>query len=130
MTDGTSLRPFAFVLAVRDLAATATYFQAALGFDLTWAEADEWRLLTRGQVRVMIGRCPEVTPAAAIGDHSYFGYLEVDDVDALHAELVRRGAIIRHPPTDQVWGMREMAIATPDGHRMMIAQPLRTPDLS
>jgi hypothetical protein len=42
-------------------------------------------------------------------------------VDALHAEFLQRGAIIRQPPTDRPWGMREMAIATPDRHRLMIA---------
>jgi uncharacterized glyoxalase superfamily protein PhnB len=47
-----------------------------------------------------------------------------DDVDALHAEFVRRGAIIQQPPVDRPWGMREMAVATPDGHRMMIGQKI------
>jgi hypothetical protein len=32
--------------------------------------------------------------------HSYFAYLRVDDIDALHAELVQRGAIIRQSPAD------------------------------
>ncbi|MBV9783603.1 MAG: VOC family protein [Acidisphaera sp.] len=118
------VRPYAFVLAVRDMDATAAYFRDALGFDVNWAEADDWRLLSRGQVRVMIGNCPGVTPAQEIGDHSYFGYLEVDDIHALHAELSRRGAIIRQPPADKPWGQREMLIATPDGHRMMVGQTL------
>jgi uncharacterized glyoxalase superfamily protein PhnB len=61
---------------------------------------------------------------AATGDHSYFGYWHADDVDALHAEFVRRGAIVLQAPTDRPWGMREMAVATPDGHRMMIGQRL------
>jgi uncharacterized glyoxalase superfamily protein PhnB len=119
-----NLTPFAFVLAVRDLAATTAYFRDALGFALQWAVADNWRLLSRGQVNVMIGHCPDVTPADAIGDHSYFGYLHVGDVDALHDDFARRGAIIRQPPADRPWGMREMAIATPDGHRIMIGQQL------
>jgi uncharacterized glyoxalase superfamily protein PhnB len=46
------------------------------------------------------------------------------DVDALHAEFLQRGAIILHLPTNQPWGKREMAIATPDGHRMMIGQTI------
>jgi uncharacterized glyoxalase superfamily protein PhnB len=62
---------------------------------------------------------------ADLGDHSYFAYLTVDDVDALHAEFVGRGAIILHAASDKPWGQREMAVATPDGHRMMFAQPDR-----
>ncbi len=72
----------------------------------------------------MLGRCPDAIKPADLGDHSYFAYLMVDDVDALHAEFMDREAIILHPPTDKPWGQREMAIATPDGHRMMIAQPI------
>ncbi|WER50575.1 hypothetical protein CupriaWKF_34265 [Cupriavidus sp. WKF15] len=48
----------------------------------------------------------------------------MDDIDALHAEPASRGAIIVQPPADKPWGMREMALATPDGHRMMVGQEL------
>jgi hypothetical protein len=41
------LRPFAFVLAVQDIETMAAYFQDAPGFDLQWAEASDWRLLSR-----------------------------------------------------------------------------------
>ena len=122
--DDRTLRPFAFVLAVRDFEATAKYFHDALGFEVQWAEASDWRLVSRGQVNIMIGRCPDVIPASELGDHSYFAYLQINDVDAMHAELSARGAIIRTPPTDQPYGQREMVIATPDGHRLVIGQPL------
>jgi len=124
------LRPFAFVLALQDIETTAAYFQDALGFDLQWAEASDWRLLSRGQVNVMIGNCPGVTAAGELGAHSYFGYLHVDDVDALHAELSKRGAIIRAQPENKPYGQREMLVATPDGHRMVIGQTLPTPTTS
>jgi uncharacterized glyoxalase superfamily protein PhnB len=42
----------------------------------------------------------------------------VDDVDALHAELAGRGADIVLPPTNFEWGVREMNIRDPDGHRI------------
>ncbi len=119
-----NLRTYAFVLAVRDLAASAAYFQDALGFKLEWQDADDWRLLTRGGVRMMLGHCSNEKPASEIGDHSYIAYLEIDDVDALHAEIAARGAIIREPPADKPWRMREMLIATPDGHRIMVGQTL------
>jgi predicted enzyme related to lactoylglutathione lyase len=61
---------------------------------------------------------------AEIGDHSDIACLEIDDVDALHAEIAARGAIIRQAPVDRPYGMREMLIATPDGHRIMVGQPL------
>ena len=124
MTETGSLRPYAFVLAVRDLDGSAAYFRDVLGFRLDWADADDWRLLSRGTVRMMLGHCPNETPAAEIGAHSYIAYLEIDDVDALQAEIAARGALIRQPAADKPWGMREMLVATPDGHRIMVGQPL------
>ena len=122
--DDETMRPFAFVLAARDLEATAAYARDALGFSLGWEEMKGWRLLTRGAVRLMIGHCPDALPASQTGDHSWFGYLEVDDIDALHAEFVSRGAIILNPPSDRPHGMREMVVAMPEGHRLMLAQVL------
>jgi catechol 2,3-dioxygenase-like lactoylglutathione lyase family enzyme len=118
----TTLRPHAFVLAVHDLAATAAYFTDVLGFAREWEDPDSWQGLIRGEVRVMIGRCPDALAVRALGDHNYFGFLATDDVDALHAEFAAKGALIRSAPADKRWGWREMAVATPEGHRMMFAQ--------
>lgn len=43
------------------------------------------------------------------------GFL-VDDVDALHAELVARDVAIALQPTDQTWGNREMYVRDVDGN--------------
>ncbi|PMS13929.1 VOC family protein [Trinickia caryophylli] len=120
----TDLTSFSFVLAVPDLESTASYFRDALGFRLEWPDATEWQLATRGSVRVMLGHCPDAMLPSATGDHSYFGYLHVANADALHDELVGRGAIILQPPADRPHGMREFLVGTPDGHRMMIGQHL------
>jgi len=119
-----ALHPYAYVLAVRDLAGSAAYFTDVLGFAPDWNDGDNWRALMRGGVRVMLGRCPDALPPAQLGDHSYFGFFTTDDVDALHAEFAARGALIRSGPADKPWGWREMAVATPEGHRMMFAQAL------
>jgi uncharacterized glyoxalase superfamily protein PhnB len=42
--------------------------------------------------------------------------IHVDDVDALHADLMRRGARILNAPRDQDYGLRDFAIADPDGN--------------
>ena len=41
-------------------------------------------------------------------------FLLVEDVDALHAELVAKGVPIDLEPTDQSWGNREMYVKDPD----------------
>ncbi|WP_233888472.1 VOC family protein [Paraburkholderia flagellata] len=124
MSDTNTLRPFAFVLAVQDLDRNTAYFRDVLGFRVDWADATDWRIVARGDVRIMLGHCPDALPPVATGDHSYFGYLEVDDVNALHDEFARKGAIVLQPPVDRPYGMRECTVATPDGHRFVVGQSI------
>jgi catechol 2,3-dioxygenase-like lactoylglutathione lyase family enzyme len=41
--------------------------------------------------------------------------VEVDDVDAVHAEAVRQGVEIVHALTDEPWGVRRFFARDPDG---------------
>ena len=41
--------------------------------------------------------------------------VEVADVDAIHAETVRRGAEIVYPLTDEAWGVRRFFVRDPNG---------------
>ena len=120
--SNTDLQPLAYVLAVHDLTGSTAYFRDVLGFTVDWHDEDRWQALRRGGVSVHLGRCPDALPPVDLGDHSYFGMFSTTDVDRLHSEIAARGAIILSPPTDRPWGLREMAVATPEGHRMMFAQ--------
>lgn len=46
----------------------------------------------------------------------------VEDVDALHAELVAKGVPIDTGPIDQTWGTREMYVKDSDGNSMRFIQ--------
>src|SRR5690348_10576674 len=116
-----SISPWAFVLAVPDLHKSAAYFRDVLGFKIAWEDATEWRLAQRDGVRVMLGHCPNDVPPAELGSHNWFGYIEVDDVDALHAEIIGRGASVTSP-ADRHYGMREIVVTTCDGHRIVFGQ--------
>jgi catechol 2,3-dioxygenase-like lactoylglutathione lyase family enzyme len=115
------ITPWAFVLAVPDLQKSADYFRDVLGFRVLWEEATDWRLVERDSARVMLGHCPRDQRAADIGSHSWFGYLNVDDVQALYDELTARGAECTLP-RDQPYGMREIVVTTVDGHRIVFGQ--------
>jgi len=115
------MRAFAFVLAVRDIERSAAYYRDVLGFRILWEDASDWRIAERDGVRLMLGHCPSEIPAAEIGAHNWFGYLEVDDVDAWRNEVVARGAVCS-APKDQPYGMREIIVTTPDGHRIVFGQ--------
>lgn len=113
------------VLAVHDLKRSSDFYQRALGFQEVYNDGD-WCFVKRDDTTIMMGRCEEAVPASELGDHSYFAYLKVDDVDAFHERLVAEGVELTSKPADKPWGMREVGIRSPDGHRIMIGQ--RLPD--
>lgn len=111
------------VLAVHDLAASAAWYARVLGCTITEPDPGNWAFCTTGAVTFMLGRCPDALPAAEIGDHSYVAYLRVTDVDAFHRRAVAEAAEILKAPTNEPWGMREMALRSPEGHRFMLGEP-------
>jgi catechol 2,3-dioxygenase-like lactoylglutathione lyase family enzyme len=118
------MTPWAYVLAVPDLKESAAYYRDVLGFRLLWEDSPDWQLAERDGVRLMLGHCPDETRAADIGCHNWFGYIDVGDVTALRAEFTARGADCTLPK-DQPYGMREIIVTTPDGHRIVFGQQLR-----
>jgi catechol 2,3-dioxygenase-like lactoylglutathione lyase family enzyme len=50
--------------------------------------------------------------------------IEVDDVDAVCAELADRGVRLLNGPMDRPWGLRTAAFTDPGGHIWEIAQKL------
>ena len=117
------------VLAVHDLAVSGGWYEAVFDAVLHDVDVGNWVFCRAGDVSFMLGRCPDATPAAELGDHSYVAYLDVAEpsgVDAVHARAVEAGAEVLKPPTDEPWGQREMALRSPDGHRFMVAASIPT----
>lgn len=112
-----------FVLAVRDLKSSTDYYLSMLGMSMDF-EAPGWSFLSRGSFRVMLGECTDATPAGELGDHAYYGYITVNDVDALYSEYRKAAVGFTQPLASKPWGMREFGIRTPDGHRLMFGQEL------
>lgn len=48
-------------------------------------------------------------------------FIWVADVDRLHGEFSKRGAVVQLPPTDQTWGNREIHVKDPDGNVLVFA---------
>ena len=55
-------------------------------------------------------------------------FLTVEDVDALHAELVAGGVSVALAPTDQTWGNREMYVKDEDGNSVRFVQAREAAD--
>jgi uncharacterized glyoxalase superfamily protein PhnB len=112
------------VLAVHDLAASTDWYVRVLGCTVSEPDPGNWAFCDGGAVTFMLGLCPDALPATEIGDHSYVAYLTVTDVDSFHRSAVAEGAEILKAPINEPWGMREMALRSPDGHRFMLGEQM------
>ena len=63
------------VLAVHDLERSAAWYVDVLDCERVDIDGGGWVFCRAGAVRFMLGLCPDVVPAADIGDHSYVAYL-------------------------------------------------------
>jgi uncharacterized glyoxalase superfamily protein PhnB len=114
------------VLAVHDMDVSATWYRDVLGCKVDEVDPGNWCFCRAGNVTFMLGRCRDVPNASELGDHSYVAYLHVDDVDGFHRKAVTVGAEVLKTPRDEPWGMRELGLRSPDGHRFMLGQPVES----
>src|SRR5690349_6075581 len=101
------------ILYSSDVAASLRYYTSVLDFKSSWTWEDP---PTFGGVHyndVSIYFCKD-----GQGQKGTWLAINLDDVDTYH-ELIRgRGAKILNPPESFDWGMREMLVEDPDGHRI------------
>lgn len=112
-----------FVIAVPDLAASSAFYREVLGFTLHAISDPGWLFYTSGNCTIMAGECSDAVHPSKLGDHSYFAYMQVDDLDAFYEKVRARGAEICKTLQTEPWGMREFGLVTVDGHRIMFAAP-------
>ena len=102
------------VFTVKDVGASLAYYRDCVGFDIAFEYGAPTFFvgLCSGEVSLHLiaaSHAPRPPGHAAVSIH-------VDDVDAVHADLMRRGARILNAPGDQDYGLRVFAIADPDGN--------------
>lgn len=115
-----------YVIAVPNLDRSAAFYRDALGFEIHQIGDPGWRMYSREDCRIMAGECPGAMAPDELGDHSYYAYLVVDDLETHYERAKANGAEILKHPRVEPWGMKEFAIRTVDGHRIMIGQDLDT----
>jgi catechol 2,3-dioxygenase-like lactoylglutathione lyase family enzyme len=103
------VKDHATVLKVPDVLAALAWFRDALGFEVEpYEDGSDYGYARKGGVSFHVARAP--SPGL------WSAYVYVDDVDALYAELVERGAEIVQTPTDKEYGMRDLLVRGPGGH--------------
>jgi len=124
----------AIILFVEDLQKSKFFYHELLGLDVQFEDAESvgfkirelaFIVLQVDRARVQLQGQPTATPGAGA---TAFLTTFTDDVDALHADLVKRSLHFFQQPTDQPWGVRTAYFKDPDGHVWEIAQPIGQPD--
>ncbi|MEM7180798.1 MAG: VOC family protein [Spirochaetota bacterium] len=108
-----------YVLAVPDLQASANYYEEKLGFSIHEIGDDGWRMYKLDTCCIMAGHCPDALPVKDLGDHSYFAYIVLNDIDAYYEKLRAAQVELIKEIATEPWQMREFGIRTLDGHRIM-----------
>ncbi len=111
---------------VADVAATGAHYRDVLGFECAYSagEPPEFAVYRRGGCAVMLRRIADpglVCPNEEQGG-TWDVFAWVDDVDALHAELVAAGAELVYGPIVQPYGMKELAVRDPNGYVLGFGQ--------
>jgi catechol 2,3-dioxygenase-like lactoylglutathione lyase family enzyme len=112
-----------YVLAVKDLVKSADFYKHKLGLKTLWS-GEGWHFLQRENFIVMLGECPDQKSAFETGDHSYFAYIDVENIDSFYDEYKSKNVDVREIE-DKPWGQREFSLTTIDGHRIMFGQGIK-----
>lgn len=116
----------AAVLLVRDVVAAANHYRDVMGFDYKrfFGEPPGFVILWRDDMYLMLKQADAklAVPHRSVGVMSCDIYFWTSDVDALHAEFVRRGAKISDGLCLQPYGCREFAVLDLDGYEIRFGQ--------
>ncbi len=118
----------AITLFVEDLEAATQFYREVFGLPVAF-EDDDSAVFNFGNTLVNLLRATaagELIEPAAVASRevgSRFQLtIEVDDVDAMCAELVSRGVELLNGPMDRPWGVRTASFSDPGGHIWEIAK--------
>lgn len=117
---GAAVLGVAPVLFVRDVAASAAFFAATLGFatDFLHGAPPFYGSVSRGgaQLHLRFVAAPNFAELATREPALIAALIEVADAKALFAEFSGRGAEFAQPLTRQAWGGLDFHVRDPDGN--------------
>ena len=82
-----------FVIAVPDLKASSAFYRDVLGFAIHTIPDPGFLFYTCGDCTIFAGQCPDAIPPSKLGDHSYFAYLQVEEIDTYYESVRAAGAV-------------------------------------
>jgi catechol 2,3-dioxygenase-like lactoylglutathione lyase family enzyme len=119
---------YAITLFVDDLEATKQFYRKVFGLPVVF-EDNNSSVFKFGNTLINLlksAAADELIGPARVASHdagSRFVFtIDVDDVDAMCAELTARGVILLNGPIDRPWGIRTASFIDPGGHIWEIAK--------
>jgi len=117
---------------VADLAPSRDFYTRVLGFEITRQKPDGFTELRRGSAILALNSDSILNAdhPARPAPHERIGkgveiVLVVDDLDAVHDQVLGSGWPLSTPMTDQPWGMTDFRLLDPDGCYIRItARPM------
>ncbi|MDB5057360.1 MAG: glyoxalase [Chloroflexi bacterium] len=117
----------AISLFVEDVAAAKRFYLESFGLPVVY-EDDNSAVFKFGQTLInllKVTEAPELIEPAVVATRDSGSRMvltiPVDDVDAVCAELAKRGVKLLNGPMDRPWGIRTASFSDPDGHIWEIA---------
>ena len=121
---------FAITLFVEDLEATKRFYQDVFGLPIAY-EDDDSAVFNFGSTMINLLKStaaveliePAVVASPGAGSRLQLT-VQVENVDAMCAELVKHGVVLVNGPMDRHWGIRTACFSDPGGHIWEIAHDL------
>ena len=118
----------AITLFFEDLEPARRFYEKVFGLPVTFQDSDSCVFKFGGTLvnLLKVTAAPELIQPARVANResgSRFVFtLEVDDVDAMCAQLIARGVELLNGPMDRPWGPRTASFMDPGGHIWEIAK--------
>lgn len=119
---------FAITLFTENLERTKEFYRNVFGLTIEFEDSNSAVFKFGGTLvnLLRITEANELIEPAKVADRESGARLvftiNVDDVDAMSAELVRRGVKLLNGPMDRPWGIRTASFMDPAGHIWEIAK--------
>ncbi|MDQ4097299.1 MAG: VOC family protein [Actinomycetota bacterium] len=119
---------FALTLFVEDLEATKRFYREVFGLPVAF-EDDASAVFNFGNTLINLLKTTAaselIAPAVVAGPEAGSRLqltIQVEDIDAMCADLARRGVELLNGPMDRPWGIRTACFRDPGGHIWEIAK--------
>lgn len=120
----------AITLFTEDLERSKEFYAGVFGLPVHWEDNDS-AVFSFGETMInllRVSNADELIAPARAGDAQAGARAQftigADDVDAVCAELAKRGVTLINGPMDRPWGIRTACVADPSGHIWEIAASL------